>query len=101
MQLMNSDEGPMTFNPYSLTQILYFNGTITEWQARRIKKIQSIRQNKGGSTFSGQIALELGYITEEQLDDAIAEKDRFCIRDKCQTSSALRQVRLDLMEVLK
>lgn len=101
MQSTTSSEGhPMTFNPYSLTQILYFDGAITSYQAKKIKRIQKEREEKSLPAYSGEIAIELGYITRSQLEDAIREKEKFCVRDSCNTENALRQARLDLAEVL-
>jgi len=86
----------MCFNPYSLGQILIQQGSITRRQAVAAGKYQLKNRDEGVTLKFGEICVGFGYCEQKDLDTALLEQDRFCIKDHDRGSLQLQALRQEI-----
>lgn len=85
----------MSFNPYTMEQIMVFCGFLTMRQAAKVRKAA----DKNNRLFEEE-AVFGGFVTRDQLEIAIREKNKYCLNDYASGSDIINSIRREFAGIV-
>lgn len=85
---------------YSLGDILLQMKAIRRGQIQNVLYYQAKLRDRGIESKFGALCVDLGYCTQNEVEMAIAEQGRLCLKNYDRASDVMRQVRLDMAQII-
>lgn len=85
----------MRTNPYTIGQLLFQFGVLTQSDIARIHAEQQSLSGEGVERKFGEVAVWLGLASEADVARAIAEQDRLCLKDSCKAQDTMAALRAE------
>jgi hypothetical protein len=85
---------------YSLGEILLQMNAIRKGQIQNVLLQQARLRDQGIESKFGALCVDLGYCTQNEVEMAIAEQGRLCLKNYDRASDVMRQVRLDMAQII-